>query len=43
MHGTYETLDGRPAVRFERRLEHPVDVVWRADDPASCATGSPRR
>ena len=30
MHGTYETLDGRPAVRFERRLEHPVEVVWRA-------------
>src|SRR3954447_16876365 len=30
MHGTYETLDGRPAVRFERRLDHPVDVVWRA-------------
>ena len=30
MHGTYETLDGSPAVRFERRLEHPVDVVWRA-------------
>jgi uncharacterized protein YndB with AHSA1/START domain len=29
-HGTYETVDGRPAVCFERRLAHPVDVVWRA-------------
>ena len=30
MHGTYETVDGRPAVRFERRLRHPVETVWRA-------------
>ena len=30
MHGTYETIDGRPAVRFERRLAHPVEKVWRA-------------
>ena len=28
-HGTYTTVDGRPAVRFERRLAHPPDVVWR--------------
>jgi len=28
--GTYTTVDGRPAVRFERRLRHPVDAVWRA-------------
>jgi uncharacterized protein YndB with AHSA1/START domain len=28
-HGTYATDDGRPAVRFERRLPHPVDAVWR--------------
>ena len=28
-HGTYTTDDGRPAVRFERRLAHPVDAVWR--------------
>lgn len=27
--GTYTTIDGRPAVRFERRLDHPVDAVWR--------------
>ncbi len=30
MHGTFETIDGRPAVRFERRLAHPIEVVWRA-------------
>ena len=28
--GTYETVDGRPAVRFERRLAHPAEAVWRA-------------
>jgi uncharacterized protein YndB with AHSA1/START domain len=30
MQGTYVELDGRPALRFERRLAHPVDAVWRA-------------
>src|SRR5439155_4370497 len=29
MHGTLETIDGRPALRFERRLAHPVEAVWR--------------
>ena len=24
------TVDGRAAVRFERRLRHPVEAVWRA-------------
>jgi uncharacterized protein YndB with AHSA1/START domain len=34
-HGRFETVAGRPAVRFERRLDHPVDAVWRAvTDPA---------
>jgi uncharacterized protein YndB with AHSA1/START domain len=28
-HGTYTTVDGRPAVRFERRLDHPAGAVWR--------------
>jgi len=28
--GTLETIDGRPALRFERRLGHPVARVWRA-------------
>ncbi len=30
MYGTYETIDGRSAVRFERRLPHPATVVWDA-------------
>jgi uncharacterized protein YndB with AHSA1/START domain len=30
MNGTLETIDGRPALRFERRLQHPVERVWRA-------------
>ena len=29
-HGTYGTIDGRPALRFERRYPHPVETVWRA-------------
>jgi len=28
--GTLQTIDGRPALRFERRLEHPTERVWRA-------------
>jgi uncharacterized protein YndB with AHSA1/START domain len=32
--GTLETIDGRPALRFERTLAHPVERVWRAiSDP----------
>ena len=30
MYGTYETYDGKPAVRFERRYPHPVERVWRS-------------
>jgi uncharacterized protein YndB with AHSA1/START domain len=30
MYGAYETIENRPALRFERRLSHPVEVVWRA-------------
>jgi uncharacterized protein YndB with AHSA1/START domain len=34
-HGSYTTVDGRPAVRFERRLAHPQGAVWRTvTDPA---------
>ena len=33
--GTLDTIDGRPALRFERRLAHPVERVWRAvSEPA---------
>jgi len=30
MHGTYETIEERPALRFERRIAHPVQAVWEA-------------
>jgi uncharacterized protein YndB with AHSA1/START domain len=34
-HGTYTTVDGRPAVLFERRVAHPPEAVWRmVTDPA---------
>jgi uncharacterized protein YndB with AHSA1/START domain len=29
-YGAYETIQNHPALSFERRLSHPVDVVWRA-------------
>ena len=33
--GTLETVDGRPALRFERTLAHSVERVWRAvSEPA---------
>ena len=32
--GTLETIDGRPALRFDRTLAHSVERVWRAiSDP----------
>jgi Activator of Hsp90 ATPase homolog 1-like protein len=30
MNGSLETIDGRPALRFERRYEHSVERVWKA-------------
>ena len=30
MYGAYETIENRPGLRFERRLSHPIEVVWRA-------------
>ncbi|HEV7662875.1 MAG TPA: SRPBCC domain-containing protein [Chloroflexota bacterium] len=30
MNGTLETIDGRPALRFERHLRQPIERVWRA-------------
>lgn len=33
--GTLKTIDGRPALRFERHLAYPVERVWRAvSEPA---------
>src|SRR5215217_3663990 len=38
MNGTLETIDGRPALRFERRLAFPIERVWRAvTEPAELA------
>lgn len=40
--GTLITIDGRPALRFERRYGHPIDRVWRAiSDPAEMAQWFP--
>jgi uncharacterized protein YndB with AHSA1/START domain len=42
MYGTYDTIDDRPALTFERRLAHPVQRVWRAvTDPAELAAWFP--
>ena len=30
MNGTLENIDGRLALRFERRLAHPIERVWQA-------------
>ena len=30
INGKLETIDERPALRFERRLSHPIERVWRA-------------
>jgi uncharacterized protein YndB with AHSA1/START domain len=30
MHAEYATIKERPALRFQRRMAHPVDAVWRA-------------
>ena len=40
--GTLVHIDGRPALRFERRYPSPVDRVWRAvTDPAEMAAWFP--
>jgi uncharacterized protein YndB with AHSA1/START domain len=40
--GTLVTVDGRPALRFERRYRHPIERVWRAvTDPAEMARWFP--
>ncbi|MFL5825974.1 MAG: SRPBCC family protein [Thermoleophilaceae bacterium] len=42
MNATYLELDGRPALRFERRLAHPVEDVWSAlTEPAALARWFP--
>jgi uncharacterized protein YndB with AHSA1/START domain len=35
VNATLETMNGRPTLRFERRLAHPAEKVWKAiTDPA---------
>jgi uncharacterized protein YndB with AHSA1/START domain len=43
-HGTYERIEGKPAVRFTRRLRHPVERVWEAvTRPEELASWFPAR
>ena len=36
--GSEQIVDGHPALRFERRLNHPIERVWRAvTEPAELA------
>ena len=38
MNGSLETIDNRPALRFERHVNHSVERVWRAiSEPAELA------
>lgn len=40
--GTLVTIDGKPALRFERRYSHPMERVWRAiSDPSEMAQWFP--
>jgi uncharacterized protein YndB with AHSA1/START domain len=42
MNASLETVDKRPALRFERRLDHSVERVWRAvTEPAELARWFP--
>ena len=38
MEASYEMIEKRPTLRFERRIAHPVEAVWRAvTEPAELA------
>lgn len=42
MNSSYESIDGKPALRFERRIDHPVAAVWAAlTEPAELAQWFP--
>jgi hypothetical protein len=44
LHGTYRTVDGRPALGFERRVAHPIEAVRRAvTEPDALARWFPSR
>ncbi|MFG1998175.1 SRPBCC family protein [Spirillospora sp. NPDC048911] len=41
---TLQTINGEPTLRFERRLKHPPEKVWRAvSDPAEMAAWFPAK
>jgi uncharacterized protein YndB with AHSA1/START domain len=43
-YGSYATIEDRPALRFERRLRHPAEAVWRAvTDPDELSYWFPAR
>ncbi len=43
VNATLDTVNGRPTLRFERRLPHPPEKVWRAiTDPAELAHWFPQ-
>jgi uncharacterized protein YndB with AHSA1/START domain len=42
METSYDSIEGRPTLRFERRLAHPVAAVWSAiTDPGELAQWFP--
>ncbi len=42
MEASYQLIDDRPTLRFERRIAHPVQDVWRAvTEPAELARWFP--
>jgi uncharacterized protein YndB with AHSA1/START domain len=44
MHATYENVENRPTLQFERRLAHPVEKVWRAiTEPSELAHWFPSK
>jgi uncharacterized protein YndB with AHSA1/START domain len=44
MDGTFQIVAGRPTLRFERRLKHPIEKVWRAlTEPAELEHWFPQR
>ena len=44
MYAEYEAIEGRPALRFERQLAHPMQEVWRAiADPRELVNWFPSR
>jgi uncharacterized protein YndB with AHSA1/START domain len=44
VNGTFQIVAGRPTLRFERHLKHPVEKVWRAlTDPAELEHWFPQR